>query len=161
MNRKNMISINTQFWYRSVLCAVVLAGTACGQQDEAALAEPKSRPGSAAESVGPEFSNGESIAADGPGEQFSAAVADLSSQTGVAADEISVTVARAVNWRSGALGCPEKGRSYTQSIVPGMLLLLQADGKTYRFHSSATGVPFHCPDARAEAPALGVGDALM
>jgi hypothetical protein len=156
-----MINKNTQLWYRSVLCAVVLAGTACNQQDEAASAEPNSQPGSAAESMGPEISKGESIAADGPGKQISAAVADLSSQTGVAADEISVTEARAVSWRSGALGCPEKGRSYTQSIVPGMLLLLQADGRTYRFHSSATGKPFHCPDARAEAPALGVGDALM
>jgi len=156
-----MTNKNTQLWYRSVLCAVVLLGTACNQQEETAPAVPNAEPGNAASSMGPESSNGESIAAGGPGEQFSAAVADLSSRTGIAAVEIAVTEARAVNWGSGALGCPEKGKNYTQSIVPGMLLLLQADGKTYRYHGGAAGEPFHCPDARAEAPALGIGDALM
>jgi len=156
-----MTSKNTQVWYRSVLCAVVLTGTACSQQDDGAPAEQNPQPGSAVESTGPEASNGVPIAADGPDKQISTAVADLSSRTGVAADAITVTEARAVNWQSGALGCPEKGKSYTQLIVPGMLLMLQADGKTYRYHGGVTGVPFYCPDVRAEAPALGIGDALM
>jgi len=96
-----------------------------------------------------------------PGTQMSAAKEDLSVRTGVPVDEITAIEARAVNWGSGALGCPDKGKSYMMSIVPGVLLLLQADGKTYRYHASATGVPFHCPDTRAEAPAHGTGDALM
>ena len=94
-------------------------------------------------------------------QQLAAALADLASHTGVAADAIAVSRASIVNWGSGAIGCPEEGRAYTQAIVPGILLLLEADGVTYRYHGRATGNAFHCPDDRAEAPALGPGKEFM
>jgi hypothetical protein len=157
-----MISKNTQLWYRSVLCAVVLSGTACSPQDAADTSkDPSASSANAAGPAQPETPMKKPAPVADPGNQFSAAIGDLSGQTGIAADAISVTEARVVTWRSGALGCPDKGKSYTQAIVPGVLLLLEADGKTYRYHGTATGVPFHCPDGRSEAPALGVGDALM
>lgn len=69
--------------------------------------------------------------------------------------------ARSVNWGSSAVGCPEEGMNYTQQIVPGVLLLPDADGKIYRYHGRAGVRPFHCPDERAEAPAYGQGEEFM
>ena len=156
-----MTSKYSQIWYRSVLCAAVLAGAACSQQQATTTAEPVFAPDSPTGSAQAEVSNSGNIpvSSGSLNGQISAAVADLSSFTGVAADEITVIEVRHVNWRSGALGCPEKGKGYTQAIVPGVLFLLQANGKTYRYHASAAGVAFHCPDARAQAPSMSPGDA--
>jgi len=165
IDRKNMISKNTQLWYRSVLCAVVLACTACSQQDEAALAGPDPEPQESKPAVSsqiePASDSKPQFDVGGLDKQISAAVTDLSGRTGVSADAITVTEARTVNWGSGAMGCPEKGKNYTQAIVPGVLLFLQAGSKVYRYHGSSAGIPFYCPDARARAPAMGPGQAIM
>ena len=93
--------------------------------------------------------------------KVSAAVADLSARTGISADAITVTKASIVSWRSSAVGCPREGMNYTQAIVPGVLVLLEADGKVYRYHGSNNSELFHCPDDRAEAPAHGSGEEFM
>ena len=89
------------------------------------------------------------------------AVMDLASRTGVAADTIIVREARSVNWGSGAVGCPEPGMNYTQAMVPGLLLLLEADGTIYHFHGRRGSSLFYCPDERAEPPAFGPGQEVM
>jgi len=93
--------------------------------------------------------------------KVSAAVADLSARTGISTDAITVTKASIVNWGSSAVGCPRDGMNYTQAIVPGVLVLLEADGKVYRYHGSNNSELFHCPDDRAEAPAHGSGEEFM
>lgn len=93
--------------------------------------------------------------------KVSAAVADLSARTGISADAITVTKASIVSWRSSAVGCPREGMNYTQVIVPGVLVLLEAGGKVYRYHGSNNSELFHCPDDRAEAPAHGSGEEFM
>lgn len=95
------------------------------------------------------------------GQQVASAVADLADRTGIAADAITVTKASVVNWGSGAVGCPREGMNYTQAIVPGVLLLLEANGQIYRYHGRMGQKPFHCPDERAEAPAYGQGEEFM
>ena len=129
----------------------VLAGSACSQD----VAEP------AAETASPIVENETASFGEDLDQKVTTAIADLAAQTGVAEDAITVREARIVNWGSSAVGCPKDGMNYTQQIVPGVLLLLEADGKVYRYHGRAASDPFHCPDERAEAPAYGPGEEFM
>lgn len=86
------------------------------------------------------------------------AVADLAK---VAVNAITVTQARNVRWGSSAVGYPAEDINYTQVVVPGVLLLLEANGKIYRYHARNGGEPFYCPDGQAEAPAYGAGKEFM
>jgi len=134
------------------VCGLFLTCAACRNDTaEAPMAADPAGANEAATAVG----------GDGLEQQLAAALADLASRAGVAADAITVTRASIVNWGSGAVGCPEEGMAYTQAIVPGILLLLEAEGVIYRYHGRATGDAFHCPDDRAEAPALGPGEEFM
>lgn len=101
---------------------------------------------------------GEKLSLD---QQVSGAISDLAKQTGIDARDISLKQARTVHWRSGALGCPKAGMAYLQSIVPGVLVILEADGRHYRYHGRMEDRLFHCPDARAKPPAYGPGKAFM
>ena len=94
-------------------------------------------------------------------EQVATAVADVTARTGVTADAVTVTRASIVNWSDGSVGCPEEGRAYTQAIVPGILILLEADGETHHYHGRAGGNVFYCPNDRARAPAFGPGKEFM
>ena len=91
-------------------------------------------------------------------EQLLFAKEDLARRLGVDASDIEIETARQVHWRSGAAGCPNPGTSYTMAIVPGMLILLQADGEVYRYHARLNRTPFYCSADRAEAPVLGQGE---
>ena len=88
-------------------------------------------------------------------EQIKGALSDLASRSGVTESDIKVRDARSVQWRSGAIGCPKPGMNYTQAIVPGMLLLLEANGTVYHYHGKAGQSLFYCPAKRAQAPAQG------
>lgn len=78
--------------------------------------------------------------------------ADLTERTGLSADEIEVVRAEAVTWRDGSLGCPEPGMMYTQALVEGFLVILEADGEEHRYHAAQAGHFVHCPEDRAEEP---------
>lgn len=101
------------------------------------------------------------VGGDGLTEQVAAALADVADRTGIATDAITVTQASIVNWSDGAVGCPEEGKAYTQAIVPGILILLEAGGEAHRYHGRAAGDVFHCPNDRAQAPAFGSGKEFM
>jgi len=94
-------------------------------------------------------------------QQISAAVTDLAARTHIDADTIKITQARAVSWGSSALGCPKPGMNYTQAIVPGILLFLEAGGTIYRYHGRTGSNLFYCPNERAVAPAYGPGQEIM
>lgn len=94
-------------------------------------------------------------------EQLMAAKKDLVGRLGDDAGEITVEAVRHVNWRSGAIGCPAPEMAYTMAIVPGVQILLRADGEVYRYHAGLNRQPFYCPADRAEAPAFGQGDEAM
>lgn len=95
------------------------------------------------------------------GEQISAAIDDLAAKRAIDPSEIEVESARAVQWRSGAGGCPEPGMSYTMAVVPGVQILLKAGGEMYRYHATRDGAPAFCPAERAEAPVYGQGEEVM
>ena len=81
--------------------------------------------------------------ADGP---VAAAVADLASTLGIAPSGVTVRSLEDVTWRDGSLGCPAPGMMYTQALVAGSRLVLEAAGETYEYHAAAGGPFFHCPN---------------
>jgi hypothetical protein len=134
------------------LSSLVISCAACSQDAVEPAAPSQQAPAAdqADTSIGDQLSN-----------LVNNAVADVASQSGLAATDVTVVQASMVNWASGALGCPEGDRSYTQAIVPGILVILDADGMIYRYHGRQGQALFHCPNNRATAPALGPGEEFM
>jgi len=145
---------------RVSMCLLVLTVTACSQESVEPPVGDTPVSGKSSQRLN---GNSTSTLADGEttDQKISGAVADLAVRIGVEVETITVRQARAVNWGSSAMGCPEEGMSYTQAIVPGMLLFLEADGTLYRYHGRIGRSLFYCPDERAKAPAYGQGTEVM
>ncbi|MBX2998921.1 MAG: hypothetical protein KF893_10460 [Caldilineaceae bacterium] len=54
---------------------------------------------------------------------------------GISADDITVVSVEAVEWPDGSLGCPQPGMMYGQVVTPGYLIILEAAGESYPFHT--------------------------
>ncbi len=78
---------------------------------------------------------------DFPGSELpvNAAIADLSEKTGTPEDQISIVSIEAKDWPDSSLGCPEEGFMYAQVITPGYLVVLEADGQQYNYHTDEIG----------------------
>jgi hypothetical protein len=81
-----------------------------------------------------------------------AAITDAATRSGVGRDGIRLISAEAVTWGDGALGCPEPGMMYTQALVPGYRVRLEAGGRVLDYHSSLRGPPNLCPPGRSQEP---------
>ena len=90
-------------------------------------------------------------------EQVAFSREDLAVRLDADLDTISLSGATPVTWRSGALGCPKPGMSYTEALVPGIWIMLRVGNKAYRYHAKPSGQPFYCPDEWAEPPVVGYG----
>jgi hypothetical protein len=62
----------------------------------------------------------------------------------VTADEIKVVSLEPVEWRDTSLGCPQEGMAYAQVITPGYVIVLEAGGQTYEFHTNTTNQVVPC-----------------
>ena len=78
---------------------------------------------------------GEVQALPGSEPALTAAMADLSEKTGVPANEIGLVSMEAVEWNDASLGCPQEGYMYAQVITPGFLIVLEAQGQLYEYHT--------------------------
>jgi hypothetical protein len=74
-------------------------------------------------------------------------LAAASTLTGVLATEIVVLRDQAVTWPDGSLGCPEPGVMYTQALVPGYWVALDADGEMLDYRLGEGGAFVRCDDA--------------
>jgi hypothetical protein len=63
-----------------------------------------------------------------------AAVDDLAGRLGIEPGAVTVVDARNVTWPDSSLGCPEPGMMYTQVLVDGVLVVLEAGGRQYEYH---------------------------
>jgi len=81
-----------------------------------------------------------------------AAIRDAARQTGLAKEALAVVSAGAVTWSDGSLGCPQPGMMYTQALVPGYRIRIQAGPRVLDYHASARGQLLLCPDGRAIEP---------
>ena len=91
-------------------------------------------------------------------EQVLFARTDLASRLNIGIDEVQLSGMTSVMWRSGAMGCPQEGKQYTDALVPGLLIMLRVGNKAHRYHGIPAGEPFFCPDNLAEAPYTNSSD---
>jgi hypothetical protein len=80
------------------------------------------------------------------------ATEDLARRLSISRDGIQVVEANAVVWPDGALGCPQPGMMYTQVLQEGTLIVLEAGGQVYNYHSGGGRAPFLCEQPAAGAP---------
>ena len=73
-----------------------------------------------------------------------ASVDDLAAKLGVEAGDVTVVAVQEVTWSDGSRGCAQKGRLYTQALIDGSRITLEAGGTTYEYHSGGSGRPFLC-----------------
>ena len=83
------------------------------------------------------------------------ALTDAARRTGLKRAELEVLSAEAVTWSDGSLGCPQPGMMYTQALVPGFRVRIQAGGQEFDYHAGRIGVAAPCPPERAQAPVVG------
>ncbi len=89
------------------------------------------------------------IPAEGLSERI---VADLATRLGVPVSDIHHVESCEFTWPDGSLGVAESGMVYTQALVPGWLVILEAGGEEYRYHGAANN--FIAADFVANATVL-------
>lgn len=81
----------------------------------------------------------------GSEEALAAATADLVEQSGVPAGEIKLVSMEEQQWSDASLGCPQEGYMYAQVITPGYLIVLEAQGQSYEYHTDKQANVVLCP----------------
>jgi hypothetical protein len=74
-----------------------------------------------------------------PADLLDAISSDAAERAGVEQDDVTILTAESVTWSDGSLGCPEPGMMYTQALVPGYRVVVEAGGKEMSFHASERG----------------------
>jgi hypothetical protein len=81
-----------------------------------------------------------------------AALADAARRSGLEQGALKVLSAAAVTWSDGSLGCPQPGMMYTQALVPGYRVRIEAGGQVLDYHVGTSGQPTLCPVAQGVEP---------
>jgi len=69
-----------------------------------------------------------------------AVTAEAARLSGVPAEQIAIVRADAAVWPDGSLGCPQPDEMYTQALVNGYWVVLQAGGQEYDFRVGNNGI---------------------
>ncbi len=72
------------------------------------------------------------------------AIADLRERLDDLAADVRVVAVDEVTWPDGSIGCPRVGMSYTQALVEGSVIVLEAGGRPYSYHQAGDSDPFLC-----------------
>jgi hypothetical protein len=70
----------------------------------------------------------------------------------VSSEKLVIVRAQPVTWSDGSLGCPEPGAMYTQALINGYWVVIDAVGKTYDFRVDNAGRFRLCPAGRGHPP---------
>jgi hypothetical protein len=76
----------------------------------------------------------------------------------VSREKLVIVRAERVVWNDGSLGCPEPGMMYTQALVNGYWIVVEAAGKKYDFRVSSGGSFRFCPEGRGQPPSQSRAD---
>ena len=87
--------------------------------------------------------------------QLDVALQDAAKRSGLPPAQLRLIDAEFVTWSDGAAGCPEPGVMYTQALVPGVRIRIQAGAKVLNYHGARRGGVAFCPAARVSAPSAG------
>jgi hypothetical protein len=72
-----------------------------------------------------------------PGDLLNNVLSDAAQRTGVATDALVVTRAEVMTWPDGSLGCPEPDMFYTQALVDGYWIVLEAESQTLDYRADS------------------------
>jgi hypothetical protein len=61
--------------------------------------------------------------------------ADLAERLDLTSASIRLVSVEPVDWPDTSLGCPQPGMMYAQVITPGFRVVLEAEGRTYEYHT--------------------------
>jgi hypothetical protein len=59
----------------------------------------------------------------------------LAKDLGIDIGGVTLQKIEATEWRDSSLGCPQPGMNYLQVITPGYLIVLDAQGSSYEYHT--------------------------
>lgn len=124
---------------RAFAAVVVLTSIVLGCTTGGAAVSPAPSFGQGA---GPSASAAEpsaSPAVTGPADVIQPVIADAATRAAVAATDVTVVEANARTWTTGALGCPSPGVMYTQQVVSGWQVIVEAGGHRYDYRASGPG----------------------
>ena len=74
---------------------------------------------------------------------------DLAGRLGISVEQITLSDLQEVDWPDASLGCPEAGKMYAQVITPGFIILLEANGQAYEYHSDTHRHVVLCVEGRS------------
>ena len=83
--------------------------------------------------------------ADIPPSITEAVIEEAARVSGVPFEDVSVVRAEAVVWNDGSLGCPQPDEMYTQALVEGYWVVVDAGGQEYDFRVGSNGDLRLCP----------------
>jgi hypothetical protein len=70
----------------------------------------------------------------------------LASKFKISTDDIHLSSVTAVIWPDASLGCPQSGAAYAQVQTPGYIILLEAAGTQYPYHTDGSTTVILCQD---------------
>jgi hypothetical protein len=81
-----------------------------------------------------------SPAPGGPDALVARAVADAAERSGSPASEVTVASVTPREWSDRSLGCPKPGVGYAQVITSGYLIVVEARGRRFEYHTDQSMV---------------------
>lgn len=127
--------------------------TACGGAAAPATSEEGSPPDS---TPPPADSANEPLQPASPAERqmTDLSIENLVRKLNIDAGQVRVIKVSKVIWRDASLGCPKPGIDYIQVETPGYSITLEADGKTYEYHTDESRRVTLCTSIKASNPFL-------
>jgi hypothetical protein len=149
-----MMKMKQISWFRMVLFgSFVFILVACRQAGESGITNetqlpPATDPISVNDSQNEPEKNDtqmtQSISPPGMETLIEEAKEDLADRMSIEIAKISLVEAKEVVWPDASLGCPQPGMKYKQVPEDGALIILQAQGAVYEYHSGGSRGLFLC-----------------
>lgn len=73
-----------------------------------------------------------------------ALIAAIATELDVEVEDVQVLIVEPREWPDASLGCPEPGHAYADVITPGYLIVVQAGGAEYEFHTDERDAVVRC-----------------
>lgn len=73
-----------------------------------------------------------------------ALIAAIAADLGLEEGGVQVLIVEPREWPDASLGCPEPGNAYAQVITPGYLIVVQAGGEDFEFHTDERHAVVRC-----------------
>ena len=96
---------------------------------------------------------GSGVTGEAPAELLAAILADAADRTGLETEVLVVIQDQAVVWPDGSLGCPKPGMMYTQALVDGYHILVQAGDAVLDYRATGRGSFVLCESPLRTSPA--------